>query len=644
MKLCQLLMATLVATGTAFAQTENLSLGAGSDGSSKGDGTSYGSVRDGNLSTFWSPNGNTGRISIKFSSATSVSSVRIVEASEAAGVVGDWELVDNQSGKVISSGQGVGGLISFSPVNAKKINFVIKSATGVPKIAEFETFAGDTLEEPEPPSPAPVEPDPVEPTPEPTPPPVPSGPPGNPSDAGCRELINNDNINWRESSLQTDQAIVECLKNSLGQPVGFGEKATGGFDPAGGSKLIVITKDNPEEQILRAISSEAHHWIVFDKKDFANETMISMHRLDCGDAEVLKTLNNASEAQCRDPQAWCAANGVSSSACFDTFYNDMLNVKKLVIRNKLIDSNTTIDGRGSRAFFMFNGFKIGSDSSGKSTHVSENVIVTNLDFRGAGHTEDHGLDPDMLRITGESHDIWVHQNTFDTTGDAAFDIKVGAFNTTISFNKLINVKRASLHGSQNRDVNSQITSTMHNNLFITTDANYASSTFNALRRVPLLRKGKIHLWNNVFYNYRKDIASVRSGGRMLFEDNLVLNNAQEAEGKSDDLDDFAGDGLFDFREGGLTVKNSQATFADSNCNPIGSSVSLDQSHGSTPDMNDAYSSASKNMIGNNRFSPGIDLLCYVKATAGKGGETPYVSTFANNSSSIIDTTPGSCQP
>ncbi len=48
----------------------NLSIGAGSDGSSKADGTSYGNVRDGNMTTYWSPAGATGDISIKWGSAT----------------------------------------------------------------------------------------------------------------------------------------------------------------------------------------------------------------------------------------------------------------------------------------------------------------------------------------------------------------------------------------------------------------------------------------------------------------------------------------------------------------------------------------------------------------------------------------------
>jgi len=458
-----------------------------------------------------------------------------------------------------------------------------------------------------------------------TPTPTPTSPPSGGS-GDCEDLINNPNINWRESSLQSDQEIVECLKSSLGTPVGYGEKATGGFNPSGGSNLVVITSNNPEQQILDAISSPEYNWIVFDKDDFRNETMITMHAVDCNSADVRSALGGASEAQCRDPYAWCSSNGVSSGNCLAEFYNNRLNDKALPIRNKLVDSNTTIDGRGSKAYFMFNGFKIGADSSGASTHESTNVIVTNLDFRGAGHTEDHGLDPDMLRVTGESHDIWIHQNTFDTTGDAAFDIKVGGYGTTISFNKLINVKRASLHGSSDsRTINEQITSTMHNNLFVTTDANYGSSTFNALRRVPLIRRGQTHMWNNVFYNYRKDIMSIRVGARVLFEDNMVVNNAAEADKKSDDLSDFGGDGLFDFREGGLRVNGSDAWFADSSCNPQGSPVSLDQSQGSTPDMNSDYNSASRNTIGSNRFSTGNDLLDYVKATAGKGGKTPYVS-------------------
>ncbi|MEU7944726.1 pectate lyase [Micromonospora taraxaci] len=67
----------------------NLSLGAGADGSSKASGTSYGNVRDGDITTYWSPAGSTGTISIKWGSATRVSRVVIREPS---GTQGSGEL------------------------------------------------------------------------------------------------------------------------------------------------------------------------------------------------------------------------------------------------------------------------------------------------------------------------------------------------------------------------------------------------------------------------------------------------------------------------------------------------------------------------------------------------------------------------
>ncbi|MDL2075187.1 polysaccharide lyase family 1 protein [Streptomyces sp. GXMU-J15] len=118
----------------------NLSIGAGSDGSSKADGTSYGNVRDGNMSTYWSPSGSTGSISIKWGSATTVSSVNIREAAGSTGAVGSWRLLNADTGAVLTSGSGAGA-ISFAQTSLKKITFEITSSNGTPKVAEFETYA-----------------------------------------------------------------------------------------------------------------------------------------------------------------------------------------------------------------------------------------------------------------------------------------------------------------------------------------------------------------------------------------------------------------------------------------------------------------------------------------------------------------------
>ncbi|MDT0446208.1 pectate lyase family protein [Streptomyces johnsoniae] len=119
----------------------NLSLGAGSDGSSKAGGTSYGNVRDGDMSTYWSPSGSTGSISIKWDSATTVSRVNIREASGSEGSIGSWRLVDADTRTVLTSGSGA-GVITFPSTSLRKITLEITSSTGTPRIAEYETYAG----------------------------------------------------------------------------------------------------------------------------------------------------------------------------------------------------------------------------------------------------------------------------------------------------------------------------------------------------------------------------------------------------------------------------------------------------------------------------------------------------------------------
>jgi hypothetical protein len=100
------------------AAADNLSLNAGSDGSSKASGSSYGNVRDGNLSSYWAPSGSTGSVSIKWGSATSVSSVIIREAAGYEGNITSWKLVNHDNGDEVMSGSGA-GVVNFSSINVK---------------------------------------------------------------------------------------------------------------------------------------------------------------------------------------------------------------------------------------------------------------------------------------------------------------------------------------------------------------------------------------------------------------------------------------------------------------------------------------------------------------------------------------------
>ncbi|MEU6075881.1 cellulose-binding protein [Micromonospora sp. NPDC047074] len=163
---------------SAAVSGPNLSLGAGADGSSKASGTSFGNAIDGNMSTYWSPTGSTGRISVKWGTATTVAAISIREASGAVGVIGSWRVVNNDTGATLATGSGAGE-ISFAPISLSKINFEITSSSGTPRVAEFETYASTTTP---PTTTPPTTPPPT--TPPPTTPPPTTPPPTTPPPSG----------------------------------------------------------------------------------------------------------------------------------------------------------------------------------------------------------------------------------------------------------------------------------------------------------------------------------------------------------------------------------------------------------------------------------------------------------------------------
>jgi hypothetical protein len=132
---------TLLLPTSYASAADNLSLSGGADGSSKASGTSYGNVKDGSTSTYWSPAGTTGYVSVKWSSAMTVSTAVIRQAS-GGGSISAWRLLNADSGAVLASGSGSPSTISFSSTSLKKLTFDITSAASAPRIAEFETYAG----------------------------------------------------------------------------------------------------------------------------------------------------------------------------------------------------------------------------------------------------------------------------------------------------------------------------------------------------------------------------------------------------------------------------------------------------------------------------------------------------------------------
>lgn len=112
---------------------------ADTDGSSKAAGTSYDNAQDDDINTYWQPAEAPSRISIKWSADQTVGSINIVEAAGFEGNIESWQLVNHDTGDVITTGNGA-GVISFTPVTLSKINFEVLSATGMIAVAEFQTY------------------------------------------------------------------------------------------------------------------------------------------------------------------------------------------------------------------------------------------------------------------------------------------------------------------------------------------------------------------------------------------------------------------------------------------------------------------------------------------------------------------------
>jgi hypothetical protein len=182
------------------------------------------------MSTYWSPNGSTGRISIKWSSATNVGSVAIKEAAGFEGNIGSWNLANHKTGDVLASGTGAGTII-FDPVSLTKINFNITSSSGTPAVAEFETYAGSGQPAPTP-TPTPL--------PRPTPAPNPEPTPDQTVDPNATTVSSADELVSAIQSARAGSTIYIRGGNYY-----FGETIT--LDRSGSASNKIILSKHPED-------------------------------------------------------------------------------------------------------------------------------------------------------------------------------------------------------------------------------------------------------------------------------------------------------------------------------------------------------------------------------------------------------------
>ncbi len=169
-----------------------------------------------------------------------------------------------------------------------------------------------------------------------------------------------------------------------------------------------------------------------------------------------------------------------------------------------------------------------SDSSANfGIHVvgnAHNVIIRNMTIgllQGGEAADSISIEGNS---TGKPSNIWIDHNTIFASltmcpgaGDASFDggidMKKGANHITVSYNYVYDYQKVALNGYSDSDtLNVGSLTTYHHNRFE-----------NVKSRLPLLRWGKAHIYNNYFGNVHNSGINIRMDALALIESNYFEN-------------------------------------------------------------------------------------------------------------------------
>lgn len=163
------------------------------------------------------------------------------------------------------------------------------------------------------------------------------------------------------------------------------------------------------------------------------------------------------------------------------------------------------------------------DQIGVHLRDTSNIVIQNLHIKNvkkSGSPISNG--GDAIGMESGVTNVWVDHNTLEASGgessgyDSLLDMKAGVTNVTVSYNHYRNSSRAGLIGSSDSDAaNTDIT--FHHNWYE-----------NIEQRMPLLRHGLVHTYNNYWSNVsNSDMIhgiNSRMGGRVLVEGNYFKNS------------------------------------------------------------------------------------------------------------------------
>ena len=178
---------------------------------------------------------------------------------------------------------------------------------------------------------------------------------------------------------------------------------------------------------------------------------------------VVANLNDGGKGSLRD----CVSSAKSRWVVFAV--SGEIQLKSAV----KVRSNTTVDGREARIVITGHGLAITK---------AENVIIHNLTVQD--------VKDDAIKIY-QSKKVWINHLTLQRADDGLLDITNGSTDVTVSYTKLMNHNKTMLIGandSHTEDANTRVT--LHHNLF-----------YNTIRRNPLVRFAKVHMYNNLLKHW-----------------------------------------------------------------------------------------------------------------------------------------------
>ena len=177
-------------------------------------------------------------------------------------------------------------------------------------------------------------------------------------------------------------------------------------------------------------------------------------------------------------------------------------------------SNISLIGQGEALF----------DEIGIHLREASNIIIRDVHVRNvkkSGSPISNG--GDAIGLEKNVHNVWIDHNELEASGgekdgyDSLIDMKATVQYVTVSYNYLHHSGRGGLIGSSDNDTDNTFI-TFHHNRYENIDS-----------RLPLLRHGTVHAYNNYYKDVSKSGMNPRIGGQIKAENN-VFNNVQNPIG------------------------------------------------------------------------------------------------------------------